>query len=545
MIVGIDEIKNVISNVLLKFNISDDVELRYSNLKDVDIQCNNLLRVDQTIVTNDLKQEIIKSLKQLEEVKSVEILENNFINIDLSENYLDNYASIEEKYLTSKKPYSVLLDYGGPNIGKDLHVGHIRTLNIGRSLYNIYKIAGHEVVSDIHFGDWGMPVALIIAFTEKNNINIEELRFNDFENIYPKAASLSKEDTDFYEKSKNISKKLNDKDKFYISEWKKIYNIVIPEIKDLLKLTNHEFDFYLGESDVVNNIDIVLDKAIKEKKIKKDEGAYISTEKTDPPILITKSDGSNLYLTTDLGTVHYRENKFKIDKYIYVVDQRQQKHFEQLFSTCKHFELSKKYFEHVGFGTINGLDGKPFKTREGQIYKLRTLYSDIKSKLQEQKNNTNNVDILVNTVLTFSDLLPNRNQNYIFDVDKFTDINGKTGVYIQYSQVRAKKLLQNSNKASSELSLTNLNEEEKNLLFLISKFYYYFYLSLENNEPHHLAEYAYNLSQAFNSFYSNYRIFSSEVRDELRLSRLEIVYRYFKTIEITLKCLGINLVDEM
>ena len=221
------------------------------------------------------------------------------------------------------------------------------------------------------------------------------------------------------------------------------------------------------------------------------------------------------------------------------------KHFEQLFATCKHFGLSDKNFKHIGFGTINGLDGKPFKTRDGEIYKLRTLYDDIKIKLKEYNDNLEGIDILVNTVLTFSDLLPNRNQNYIFDVDKFTDVNGKTGTYIQYAQVRAKKLLENSKSSERSLDTENLNIDEKKLLFLISKFYYYFNLSLNSNEPHHLAEYSYDVSQAFNSFYSNNPVFSEEIPRELRASRLEIVYRYFKTIEITLECLGIDLINEM
>ena len=545
MINGTDELADSLSHVFKQFNIDDDVELRYSNLEGVDVQCNNLLRLVKSDITDELKNSILKSINSLEIVKDVEIVDNNFININFSNKYFEKFALFDKSFLLEDSPVSILFDYGGPNIGKDLHVGHIRTLNIGRSLYNINKIAGNRVVSDIHFGDWGMPIALIIAYTEKNNLDIGELTFYDFEDIYPKASNLSKDDISFYEQSKNISKKLNERDDFYITKWKIIYNLVIPEIKKLLEQVGHKFDYYLGESDVVENIEIVLDQAKKDKKIVVDDGAYISTEKTDPPVLITKSDGSYLYLTTDLGTVHYREKNFDIDTYVYVVDQRQQKHFEQLFATCKHLGLSDKNFKHIGFGTINGLDGKPFKTRDGEIYKLRTLYDDIEIKLKEYNDNLEGIDILVNTVLTFSDLLPNRNQNYIFDVDKFTDINGKTGTYIQYAQVRAKKLLENSKSSERLLDTENLNIEEKKLLFLISKFYYYFNLSLNSNEPHHLAEYSYDVSQAFNSFYSNNPVFSEEIPRELRASRLEIVYRYFKTIEITLECLGIDLINEM
>ena len=218
--------------------------------------------------------------------------------------------------------------------------------------------------------------------------------------------------------------------------------------------------WYFGESDVVEETNLVVLKAVEEGKVKKDSGALISTEEVDPPILITKSDGSYLYLTTDLGTVLFREKKNDFNKYIYVVDSRQQNHFDQLFKTVKHFGLSQSEFFHVGFGTINGPDNKPFKTRDGGVYKLNVLFEDIKEKLKKYNSEELVLNTLTNTVLTYSDLLPNRNQNYIFDVDKFTDINGKTGIYIQYAQVRARKLLDNSTLSGSyniDLELNNDN----------------------------------------------------------------------------------------
>ena len=237
MINGTNELADSLSHVFKQFNIDDDVELRYSNLKGVDVQCNNLLRLVKSDITDDLKDSILKSINSLEIVKDVEILEDNFININFSNQYLEEFALINKDVIKVSPDKSILFDYGGPNIGKDLHVGHIRTLNIGRSLYNINKIAGNRVFSDIHFGDWGMPIALIIAYTEKNNLDIGELTFSDFEDIYPKASNLSKDDISFYEQAKNISKKLNEQDDFYITKWKIIYNLVIPEIKKLLAVS--------------------------------------------------------------------------------------------------------------------------------------------------------------------------------------------------------------------------------------------------------------------------------------------------------------------
>ena len=390
-----------------------------------------------------------------------------------------------------------------------------------------------------------MPVAQIIAFIEHNNLDLENLNYEDLEIIYPKANNLSKKNADFYETAKSIAKKLNSEDRDYLEKWKKVYNLTIPNIKNLLKKLDHDFDWYFGESNVVKETDLVVSKAIEDNKVKKDSGALISTEDVDPPILITKSDGSYLYLTTDLGTVYFRENKDNFDKYIYIVDARQKNHFEQLFKTVKHFELSESDFYHVGFGTINGSDNKPFKTRDGGVYKLNLLFEDVKSKLTKYNSDDNVLNSLTNTVLTYSDLLPNRNQNYIFDVDKFTDINGKTGIYIQYAQVRAKKLLENSDIAGSFDNNLEMSEEERNLLFQITMFDNFFDLSLSNMEPHHLAEYLYSLSQSFNSFYSNIKIFKDGLSLDIQKNRIKMVEEFYNTAKIVFECLGIKPVDSM
>ena len=545
MIAGIKKIEKEISEVLQKFNILDNVEIRYSNFENVDLQCNNLVRYSENNNLPDIKKEIISSLKQSPLIKNIEINDKNFVNINVSNQYLYEFSQNINSRIKNNQKSSVIFDYGGPNIGKDLHVGHIRTLNIGRSLYNIYKLAGSKVISDIHFGDWGMPVAQIITFIEHNNLDLENLNYEDLEIIYPKANNLSKENADFYDTAKSIAKKLNSGDRDYLEKWKKVYNLAIPNIKNLLKKLDHDFDWYFGESNVVKETDLVVSKAIEDNKVKKDSGALISTEDVDPPILITKSDGSYLYLTTDLGTVYFRENKDNFDKYIYIVDARQKNHFEQLFKTVKHFELSESDFYHVGFGTINGPDNKPFKTRDGGVYKLNLLFEDVKSKLTKYNNDNNVLNSLTNTVLTYSDLLPNRNQNYIFDVDKFTDINGKTGIYIQYAQVRAKKLLENSDIAGSFDSNLEMSDEERNLLLQITMFDNFFDLSLSNMEPHHLAEYLYSLSQSFNSFYSNIKIFKDDLSLDIQKNRIKIVEEFYNTAKIVFECLGIKPVDSM
>lgn len=545
MIAGIKDIESEISKILNEFEIEDSVEIRYSNIENIDIQCNNLVRYSNAPNINDIKEKLEKSLLANPFIKNIKIAKNGFINLNFSNEYLMQFSKNHNERIISPKKESVLFDYGGPNIGKDLHVGHIRTLNIGRSLYNIFKLAGHDVVSDIHLGDWGMPIGLILAYIEKESISINSLTYIDLEIIYPKASELSASNKDFYKEAQEISKKLNSKNEEYLSKWKIIYNLAIPNIKNLLQNLNYEFDLWRGESDVVEEVKTVVADAQEKNLVIEDDGALVSTENEDPPILITKSDGSYLYLTTDLGTVVHREKNQKCDKYIYVVDSRQKNHFEQVFKTVKHFNLSSSSFIHVGFGTVNGPDKKPFKTRDGNVYKLSKLHEDIKEKLKKYNANEEVLNVLTNTVLTFSDLLPNRNQNYEFDLEKFTDINGKTGVYIQYAQVRARKLLSSKVEIIDTDIDNEYNLDERKLLLLLSKFDYFYNQSLDNYQPHHLAEYLYSLCQTFNSFYANNKIFSDDTPDEIKLKRVEIVNNFYNLTCLIFNCLGIKPVDSM
>ena len=545
MIAGINNIEKIIFKILKDFDILDEIEIRYSNLEGVDIQCNNLIRYSKNKNLLKIKEALSNELSNNLYVEKININEKNFINLTFSNAYLLDHSSSVENGIKKEKNESIIFDYGGPNIGKDLHVGHIRTLNIGRALYNIYKRAGYNVISDIHFGDWGKPIGLIIAYLEEEEISLDTLTYADLEVIYPKANDLSLKNESFNDKAKEISKQLNSENKIYLKKWKHIHNLAVPNIKKLLDKLDHRFDWYLGESDAIKEVSTVVNDAVNKGLLIEDSGALISTEETDPPILITKSDGSYLYLTTDLGTVYFREQQQKFNKYVYVVDSRQKNHFEQLFKTVKHFNLSSAMFVHVGFGTVNGPGNKPFKTRDGGVYKLDSLFEDIKKKLKKYNDDEKILNTLTNTVLTYSDLLPNRSQNYVFDLDKFTDINGKTGIYIQYAQVRAKKLLEKSNNIKNENYISKLNNEERQLKLLITKFAYYFNLSKSNYEPHHLADYLYTLCQSFNAFYTKNKIFSDDISDEEKATRIQIVKDFYNTSCLVSDCLGIKLVDSM
>ena len=544
MIVGTNSIINDIFDVLYKFSIQEDVQLNYSQIENVDIQCNNLVKLSSDDRIEEIKTAIEKKLKNNKYIQDISFAGNNFINIILSEEYLEKNLLSDLSKLNGEKT-SILIDYGGPNIGKSLHVGHLRTLNIGRSIYKINKIAGNDVTSDIHLGDWGMPVALILCYIKKMNIKLSTLKHNDLETIYPAATELAEDDISFYEEAKNISKKLNENDEVLKKEWKIIYDVSVKNINELLHKLGHGFDWFYGESDVVKETKLVIDDAKLKNKIVDDNGALLSKEPSDPPILLTKSDGSYLYITTDLGTVYFREQNGNFDKYLYVVDQRQSNHFIQLFKTVKYFELSSSEFLHVSYGTVNGQDDKPLKTRDGGVYKLEELLNDVKKELLKKNSNTTLVEELANSILTYSDLLPSRNQNYKFDIEKFVDVNGKTGIYLQYAQVRAGKILSQYPTQNNKEVLDNLNEDERKLVFEITKLPYYFFKSLEKNEPHHIAEYAYSLCQIFNSFYSNNKIFSASISETVMNQRLFIVKSFYTTIHTVFELLGMSPVNEM
>ncbi len=544
MIVGTISIIDDISGVLSKFSITEEIKLNYSQINNVDIQCNNLVKLSSDSRIEEIKINIKNKLQKNNLIEDISFAGNNFINLTLSKKYFASNMSVDLSELNTEQN-SILIDYGGPNIGKSLHVGHLRTLNIGRSIYRINKIAGNNITSDIHLGDWGMPIALILAYVKKMNFKISTLEHSDLETIYPAATELAEKDDNFYEEAKQISKKLNEENAELLKEWKIIYDVSVKNIKKLLDKLGHRFDWFYGESDVIKETEIVINNAKSKNKVIDDSGALLSKESSDPPVLLTKSDGSYLYLTTDLGTVYFREQNGNFDKYLYVVDQRQSNHFVQLFKTIKFFELSNSEFSHISYGTVNGKDDKPLKTRDGGVYKLEELLNDVKTELLKKSKNTILVEQLANSILTYSDLLPSRNQNYKFDIEKFVDINGKTGIYLQYAQVRAKKILDQSLVSEDKIAFKNLNYDERSLVFEITKLPYYFFKSLERNEPHHLAEYAYNLCQVFNSFYTNNKIYSSSVSKLVMNKRLSIVKAFYTTIHTVFDSLGMNPVDEM
>ena len=541
-----NNLTNSLSDEFKKFDLDEVVNLSLSKLDKYDLQINNLVKYNKSQFFKELQENIVNIIYESEIFQTVDKNEIGFLNLSLNHTFLMDKISNTENDFKHNKSCKIIFDYGGPNIGKPLHVGHMRTLNIGRSLYNIHSFVGNEVISDIHLGDWGMPIAQIITYLENNDIDVSTLDSSQLEVIYPKASEEYKENLQFKNRAQEVNKLLNNNDEYLLEIWSLIKKISIASLEKNFKLLGHNFDYWLGESDSNNLIPSMIEGLIENKKVKDDDGALISAENTEPKILITKSDGSYLYITTDLATVLYRQNNIGYDKALYIVDNRQSLHFKQLFDSIKFFNFNNLEHEHVSYGTLNDSEGNPFKTRDGGTKPLSELFDETYDYIEKINNSLDqpNISQLTNSVLTYSDLITNRRTDYKFDLEKFTNVNGKTGIYVQYSQVRAKKLVENIENQNSRPKTLILNDIDKQLLSRLFLFGYFLEQSASLNEPHHLASYLYEISNLFNQFYENEKL-SEITNDEHIFSKLFITNLFLTTSKNVMFCLGITPVNKM
>ena len=537
-----------IHDLLIESNLNETIDLRITNLENYDYQINNFVKYQNHPDIKTIKEKVSKALNSSELVKEFEFEKNLFINLKINaELIITDLANVNKRILSTNRE-EVIIDYGGPNIGKPLHVGHLRPLNIGRSIYNINKVVGNKVYSDIHLGDWGMPVAQIITYCELEDLKLDDISIEMLEEIYPNASTKYKTEKKFKEKAQETNKLLTSGDKVTLKNWGKISDITISALRETLAMLHHDFDYWWGESTVNDLIPEMLKNLETHGKIEKDDGAVISAETTDPRILIAKSDGSYLYITTDLATVLMRNREISHEKVLYVTDNRQKLHFEQLFKSIQFFDFPSKDYEHVGFGTINDSNGNPLKTRDGGNLKLADLYNQAYSYIKGINTELAEEDIhcLTNTVLTYSDLITNRKTDYKFDLEKFTNVSGKTGIYVQYAQVRANKLI--STLGVSEKPLTQLptvlDSLDRKLIIALANIEFYLELSLKNSEPHHLANYLYEISSLFNAFYQDSNIKNMENGDAKNLKIL-ITSLFIQYSHLVMSCLGIEPAQKM
>lgn len=553
-----------------------------SNRKDLgEYQLNDAMQLAKAYHENPraIAEKIVNVLKEDERFTNINIAGPGFINITLSNKYKleilnkmseDIFSNIDKK---DKK--KVIIDFGGANVAKALHVGHLRSANLGEALKRLARTLGYEVLGDAHLGDYGRPLGLVVLELKRmypelpyfdNNYqgNYEELSLpitnEDLEKIYPLASSKAKEDENYLEEGREITAKIQRHERGYYDIWKKVVEISKDDIKSVYDLLNVEFDLWLGESDAVEYVDEMLEIFEKASLLKESEGAKIVevAEDTDkapmPPLLVIKSNGSISYETTDIATILQREKEYKPDEMWYVVDGRQGLHFEQVFRAARLAKLlpESTVLEHVGFGTMNGKDGKPFKTRDGGVMNLKSLISLVKEETikrinieTEDDNEKESIalDVAI-AALKYADFIPYRGTDYVFEVEKFADLEGKTGPYLLYSTIRMKSLLNKAENIVANTAKVLKGEYENNIILTLLELPTVLNKSLETKSMNDIAEYLYNLTSLYNSFYAENKILTEENK-ELQESWIILTKLVYNTNMMLLDILGIRVPKKM
>lgn len=527
---------------------------------------------------------VVEELADSKYFASVEAVNPGFINLKLAPEvvaeYLNEMAADENLGVEKEKnPKKVIIDYGGPNVAKPLHVGHLRSAIIGESIKRIIRFKGNDVTGDIHLGDWGYQMGLIITELKKRKPELpyfdesfegeypEEAPFtiSELEEIYPTASAYAKEHDDYREEALHATYLLQNGYKGYRAIWKHIMNVSVTDLKKNYERLSVDFDLWKGEADAQAYIPDMVEM-LKEKGFAHyDEGALVVdvAEETDkkeiPPCMILKSDGAALYDTTDLATLVEREKLYDPDQVIYVVDKRQELHFVQVFRCAKKTGIVKPETEltFLGFGTMNGKDGKPFKTREGGVMRLENLIADIDEEMYRKivenrsvkdKDAKDTAKIVGLSAIKYGDLSNQATKDYIFDVDRFTSFEGNTGPYILYTIVRIKSILNRYVQEGGDLSagkiLPAVNDSEKNLMLQLSGFAAMVENAFEEKAPHKICAYIYEVSNAFNSFYHETKILSEEDQAQ-KESFLQLLQLTRRVLETSIDLLGFSAPDRM
>lgn len=493
-----------------------------------------------------IANEVAAFLKESEVYSQAEAVPPGFLNLNVKESFITGYLRkmrSQDKFglEEAENPKTIVVDYGGPNVAKPLHVGHLRSAIIGESVKRIARYNGHKVIGDIHLGDWGLQMGLIIyelQLREPDLVYFKEdydgeypseapFTISELEEIYPSASAKSKEDADYKAKAMEATFKLQNGERGYRALWKHILQVSVTDLKKNYSNLNVEFDLWKGESDVHDAIPGMVEYLKKEGFAHISEGALVvdvaeeSDTKEIPPCMILKSDGASLYNTTDLATIMERMQEIGPDELIYVVDKRQELYFEQVFRCARKTKLVKEDtgLKFLGFGTMNGKDGKPFKTRQGGVMRLETLIDEINEEMYRKITENRTVSetearetarIVALSAVKYGDLSNQASKDYIFDIDRFTSFEGDTGPYILYTIVRIKSILAKYKEQGGSLEKAELQNAvsgaEKDLMQTISRYNAMIENAYEETAPHKICSYIYELANAFNSFYHETKI---------------------------------------
>ena len=531
-----------------------------------------------------IAQDVVAKLEGSGCFCDVQAVNPGFINLKLDErfvaDYLDEMETDEDLGLNkTDNPKMIVIDYGGPNVAKPLHVGHLRSAIIGESVKRISRKMGHNVLGDIHLGDWGYQMGLIITELKERKPELPYFDENfkgeypaeapftisELEEIYPTASGKAKEDEEYRERALHATYLLQNGHKGYTAIWNHIMHVSVNDLKKNYANLNVDFDLWKGESDAQAYIPDMIERLKKEGFAHVDDGALVidvqeeSDTKEIPPCMIQKSDGASLYGTTDLATLVQRVEDYHPDKVIYVVDKRQELHFVQVFRAAKKTGIvpSETELKFLGFGTMNGKDGKPFKTREGGVMRLENLIAEIQEEMykkitdnrtieeEEAKNTAKTVGM---AAIKYGDLSNQASKDYVFDVDRFTSFEGNTGPYILYTIVRIKSILnkyQEEGKAVTGLKVNQQSgESEKALMLALVKYNEMMENAYEELAPHKICAYIYDLANAFNHFYHETKILAEE-NEAKKQGYIALLILTKKVLESCIDVLGFEAPERM
>ena len=549
-------------------------------------QCNGAMAAAKTAgrPPRQIAEEVAARLSGLDAIEKVEVAGPGFINLTLTDTALAQWAqsTADDPRLgvsEASEPMTVVVDYAGPNVAKAMHVGHLRATIIGDSIARLFDFMGHKVIRDPHFGDWGFQMGLLIAALGESHPDLpyfdpgftgpypkeSPVTLDDLQEIYPAATTRAKEDEEFAETARQATVELQRKRPGYFALWEHMRAVSLVAQKENFADLGVDFDIWYGESDVADLLDPLVERFRQSGTAEESDGALIvrvddPDEKRElPPLILVNSRGGYLYSTTDVATLWYRATELDADLALYVVDARQADHFIQVFRAAAQGGVTANMrVEHIGFGTMNGPDGRPFKTREGGVVSLRDLIEMVEGAAmarldeaniatdyppEERTSIAHKVGI---AALKFGDLHSNRASDYIFDLDRFSSFEGKTGPYLQYAAVRIRSLLRKAAEADlkgGDMMAPTVPQERQLILDLLG-LPEVLERTVDLRAPNHLAEYAFDLAGSFNRFYDVCHVLSEEDHDR-RASWLTLCQLTLDTLLQSLDLLGIEVPERM
>ena len=573
------EIKGIIKNAGYEI---ENFSLQPSSRVDLgDYQINDAMSLAKTYhknphqIAEDIKNELEKSPK----FTNINVAGPGFINISLKDEYLVEILNMINNDINTiidkREPKNIILDYGGANVAKALHVGHLRSANIGEAIKRLATLLGYSVIGDAHLGDYGRPLGFVVLeikkrypdlpyFDESYTGDYSEVELpitnEDLEKIYPEASQKAKDDEAYLEEGRDVTAKIQSHVRGYYDLWKKVIEISKADIKKVYDELNVHFELWLGESDAAEYFDELKEIFEKENLLEDSNGAKIVDVKEDtdkapmPPLLFLKSNGTISYATTDLATILQRQKQYHPDEIWYCTDARQELHFTQVFRSARkaHLVDEDQKLDWFGFGTMNGSDGKPFKTRDGGVMSLKGLIDLVNEETLKRINkdtvSEEEKDKVARTVaiatLKYADFIPYRGTDYIFELEKFADLEGKTGPYLLYSTIRMKSLLAKAKELTQDTSKVVSTKTEKDIVLTILNLPNILNKALDSKSLNDIAEYIYKLTSLYNKFYSENKIITEEDLEK-RESWLVLTNIVYNIIIMLLDVLGIPVPEKM